>query len=133
MHWAVYNGGTYFIVICLSFMCDGSMTSMIPVVTNNIYGLKRGPMVYSYIFSTFGVAAMLGTLFVKTCQTALGYHVMLIICLGFTMTAGLITIFYRFDRISYAELAAKVGWNSAETAATHPEPLNEKENDFKSV
>ena len=66
VHWAVYNSITYFIVVCLAFMCDGSMTSMIPVVTNRVFGVKRGPMVYSYIFSTFGVAALLGALLVKT-------------------------------------------------------------------
>ena len=91
-------------------MCDGSMTSMIPVVTNKIFGLKRGPMVYSYVFSTFGVAAMLGTLFVKTCQTALGFTGMLLICLGFTVLAALITAFYRFERISYLEWAQRIGW-----------------------
>ena len=69
VHWAVYNSFTYSIVVCMAFICDGSMASMIPVVTNRVFGIKRGPMVYSYIFSTFGVAAMLGTLFVKTLQT----------------------------------------------------------------
>ncbi len=43
VHWAVYNAYSYFIVICLSFMCDGSITSMVPVVTNRIFGTARGP------------------------------------------------------------------------------------------
>ena len=67
VHWAVNNSYTYFIVICLSFMCDGSMTSMIPVVANVVWGTKRGSSVYGYLFSTFGVASMLGTLLVTTC------------------------------------------------------------------
>ena len=66
VHWAVNNSTSYFIVICLSFMCDGSITSMIPVVTKQVFGTSRGPSVYSYVFSTFGISAMLGTLFVKT-------------------------------------------------------------------
>ena len=66
VHWAVYEAFPYACVICLSFMCDGSMTSMIPVVTNRIWGVNRGSTVYGYMFSTFGVASMLGTLFVKT-------------------------------------------------------------------
>ena len=66
VHWAVYNAWTYAIVICFSFMCDGSITSMIPVVTNRVFGVLRGPSVYGYVFSTFGVAAMLGALLVKT-------------------------------------------------------------------
>lgn len=67
VHWAVNNSYAYFMVICLSFMCDGSMTSMIPVVANVVWGTKRGSSVYGYLFSTFGVASMLGTLFVATC------------------------------------------------------------------
>ena len=61
VHWAVYRAWSYAIVICLSFMCDGSMTSMLPVVTLHVFGIKRGGQVYSYMYSVFGVAAMLGT------------------------------------------------------------------------
>ena len=99
-------------------MCDGSMTSMIPVVTNRVFGVKRGPMVYSYVFSTFGVAAMLGTLLVKTLQTKIGFTGMLIICLAFTLVAAIITYFYIFKKISYLELAEKVGFISEDKTAS---------------
>ena len=99
-------------------MCDGSMTSMIPVVTNRVFGVKRGPMVYSYIFSTFGVAAMLGALLVKTMQTNIGFTGMLIICLAFTLVSATITYFYIFKRISYLELAEKVGFVSEDRTAS---------------
>lgn len=105
VHWAVNNSYTYFIVICLSFMCDGSITSMIPVVTNHVFGTLRGPAVYGYLFSTFGVAAMSGTLFVATAQSSLGYHGMLLICLALTLVAALITYCYQFVKIDYFQLA----------------------------
>jgi hypothetical protein len=66
VHWAVFHAWSYSIVICLSFMCDGSMTSMLPVVTLHVFGLMRGNKVYGYMYSVFGAAAMLGTLFVTT-------------------------------------------------------------------
>jgi hypothetical protein len=47
-------------------MCDGSMTSMLPVITNKIFGLKRGGQIYGYMYSVFGAAALLGTIFVTT-------------------------------------------------------------------
>merc|ERR1712079_525211 len=106
---AVYNAYTYFAVICLSFMCDGSMTSMIPVVTNRVFGVNRGPTVYGYMFSTFGVASMLGTLFVTTSQTRLGYHGMLLVCTCFTFSAAIITFFYKFRKMSYMALADSLG------------------------
>ena len=111
VHWAVNNAYTYFIVICLSFMCDGSITSMIPVVTNRVFGVKRGASVYGYMFSTFGVSAMLGALLVKTCQQPLGFTGMLLICTGFTLVSAVITFFYQFYKISYLDLARKVGYH----------------------
>ena len=35
---------------------------------------------------------------------------MLLICTGFTAVSAIITFFYSFYKISYAELAQKVGW-----------------------
>ena len=105
IHWAVYQSWSYAIVICLCFMCDGSMTSMIPVVTNRVFGVKRGPQVYGYMFSTFGVAAMLGTLLVNTLQSTDEYTGMMLICLGFTLASATLTFFYQFYKISYLELA----------------------------
>ena len=52
--------------VFVCFMCDGSMTSMLPVVTLEVFGLKRCNQVYGFMFSVFGVAAMSGTLFVGT-------------------------------------------------------------------
>ena len=42
VHWAVFQAWSYSIVICLSFMCDGSMAAILPVVTLNVFGIKRG-------------------------------------------------------------------------------------------
>ena len=96
----------------MAFICDGSMASMIPVVTNRVFGVNRGPMVYSYIFSTFGVAAMLGMLFVKTLQNKIGFAGMFFICLAFTLFAATITYFYTFKKMSYLRLAEKVGFST---------------------
>ena len=66
IHWTVSNTFLYFVTICLAFMCDGCTASMLPVATNRVFGLKRGASVYGYMFSTFGVAAMIGILMVNT-------------------------------------------------------------------
>ena len=111
IHWTVNNTYLYFVTICLAFMCDGSMTSMLPVVTNRVFGLKRGPSVYGYMFSTFGVAAMTGTLLVNTLQEPIGYTGMLLIGLCTGTIAAIITFFLTFQRVSYAEIAEKAGFD----------------------
>ena len=40
--------------------------SVIEKLRANFFGLKRGASVYGYMFSTFGVAAMIGILMVNT-------------------------------------------------------------------
>lgn len=95
--------------IWINFMGDGSMTSMLPVVTLNVFGYKRGTQIYGYMYSVFGLAAMSGTLIVDTLQHRIGYSGMLIVCLLFTSTAALFTYFYRFDiPLSYTSLSDKI-------------------------
>ena len=95
--------------IWINFMGDGSMTSMLPVVTLNMFGYKRGTQIYGYMYSVFGLAAMSGTLIVDTLQHRIGYSGMLIVCLLFTSTAALFTYFYRFDiPLSYTSLSDKI-------------------------
>ena len=43
---------------------------------------------------------------------------MLIICLAFTLVAAIITYFYTFKKISYLELAEKVGFISEDKTAS---------------
>ena len=35
---------------------------------------------------------------------------MLLVCIGFTLNAAIITFFYDFHKISYVEMAAKLGF-----------------------
>jgi hypothetical protein len=61
-------------------MGDGSMTSMLPVVTLNVFGLRRGTEVYGFMYSVFGLAAMSGVVIVDTLQSRIGYTGMIIVC-----------------------------------------------------
>ena len=85
------------VLIWLNFFGDGSITSSLPVVTLNVFGIKRGPQVYGYMFSIFGLSSVIGLLMVQTVQTSIGYQGMLFVCLGFTMVASGFFWFYRFD------------------------------------
>ena len=60
------NPYAYCTCIWVNFMGDGSMTSMLPVVTINVFGERRGGDVYGYMYSVFGLAAMSGLLIVET-------------------------------------------------------------------
>ena len=62
------------------------------------------------MYSVFGVAAMMGTFLVLLLQSKIGYHGMLLICLGMTIIAAIITFFYRFVGVNYTKLAKKSGY-----------------------
>jgi hypothetical protein len=85
-------------LVWINFFGDGSITSALPVVTYNVFGIKRGPQVYGYMFSIFGLSSMIGLVLVATIQTKIGYSGMLLVCLAFTTVSISFFFFYRFDQ-----------------------------------
>lgn len=71
------------IISCLTFMCDGAITSMLPALTVGQFGITRGPQVYTVMYSSFGVAAMLGLFFVLTIKDVIGFEGMFVISFFF--------------------------------------------------
>ena len=55
----------FFLNVCLSMMCEGAITSILPTETIQHFGELRGPEIYSYMFSSFGVSAILGSILVR--------------------------------------------------------------------
>lgn len=43
INYAVYNKWLFFLASCLTFMCDGALTSMLPALTVAQFGILRGP------------------------------------------------------------------------------------------
>lgn len=61
-----YHAYSYLVVVCLSMQCEGALASILPTTVLSVFGLKRGHMVYSIMFSVFGVASLCGGILVKT-------------------------------------------------------------------
>jgi len=76
-------------------MCEGAITSILPTETLHHFGEKRGHDVYAYMFSAFGVSAILGSVMVRFLQYKIGFTGMLAICMGLTLFAFLLTFVYR--------------------------------------
>lgn len=87
---AVYNKPSFFIVTCLTFMCDGSLTSMLPALTVSQFGIERGPQVYGYMFSVFGVAAISSTILFSTMIDYFGYKGMFLVSSVFSISAAVL-------------------------------------------
>ena len=68
-------------------MCDGALPSMLPALTIDQFGITRGPEVYSVMYSSFGVASMLGLVFVLTVKDIIGFEGMFVISAIFETTA----------------------------------------------
>ena len=81
------------VVTCLTFMCDGSLTSMLPAVTVKQFGIERGPEVYSYMFSVFGISSLAGFILVELDMLSkIGYEGMFILS-GIISTIAMILTF----------------------------------------
>jgi MFS family permease len=89
INYAVYNKWAFMLVSCLTYMCDGSLTSMLPALVVKQFGMERGPQVYGYMYSVFAVSCMLGVFFVLTVKEDIGFKGMFIISATFSLTAAL--------------------------------------------
>ncbi len=87
--------GLYFANVCISMMCEGAITSILPTETLNHFGQIRGQEVYSFMFSSFGVSAIFGSLLVGLLQYEIGFQGMLSICFAFTVVSVLLTFVYK--------------------------------------
>ena len=94
LEWSLNFPWLYFIVICVSMMCEGAITSILPTETLKHFGTKRGSQIYSYMFSSFGVSAITGSILVALLQYEIGYTGMLYLCLALTLIAFLLTFVY---------------------------------------
>ena len=92
---AVYNKWAFMVVTCLTYMCDGSLTSMLPALTVQQFGLIRGPQIYSYLFSVFGLSCLMSIFVVTNFKHALGYTGMFMLSFCFSSVAAICT--YIFD------------------------------------
>lgn len=105
VHFSSNNAYAFGACMWINFMGDGSMTSMLPVVSLNVFGLRRGTEVFGYLFSEFGFAALVGVIVVGSLQPTIHYEGMLFVCLGFSCIAAILTYFYNFEeRLSYSKL-----------------------------
>ena len=72
--YAVHNRYAFMMVSCLTYMCDGSLTSMIPAVTLSQFGLVRGPQVYGYMYSIFAMSCLLSIFFVFVVKPYISFN-----------------------------------------------------------
>mmetsp|Transcript_864 Transcript_864/g.1308 ORF Transcript_864/g.1308 Transcript_864/m.1308 type:complete len:117 (+) Transcript_864:590-940(+) len=105
VEWSLNYPWLYFIVICISMMCEGAITSILPTETISHFGKKRGKQVYSYMFSSFGVSAIAGSILVALLQYEIGFTGMLYLCLALTLVSMFLTFLYSSGKnFKYAPL-----------------------------
>ena len=98
----------YFIIVVLSMMCEGAIASMLPTITIEIFGHKRGHQIYSFVYSNFGFQALASGLIVGTLSNYIGFHGIFMCCLGTTLIAAFLT--FTLDptkKFNYAKLVTQ--------------------------
>mmetsp|Transcript_7853 Transcript_7853/g.13169 ORF Transcript_7853/g.13169 Transcript_7853/m.13169 type:complete len:84 (+) Transcript_7853:1163-1414(+) len=69
VQYSVYNKWAFMLACWGTFMCDGAMLSIMPVITIDQFGMTRGPQVYSFMYSNMAVASMLSVLVLRTLES----------------------------------------------------------------
>ena len=109
LEWSLNYSWLYFFVVCISMMCEGAITSILPTETIKYFGGLRGRQVYGYMFSSFGVSAITGSIIVMLLQYEIGYTGMLYLCLALTFVSFLLTFVYKStSTFKYSSLSGRV-------------------------
>jgi hypothetical protein len=74
-------------------MCDGAFSAMLPVFTISQFGTKRGPDVYSVMFTVFGVTSFVNLTVVQNLKPIIGYSGLFILGGCTTLLAAFINLF----------------------------------------
>ena len=98
VEWSTSVPWLFFIIVCMSMMCEGAITSILPTETMKHFGSLRGPQIYGYMFSSFGVSAITGSVLVGLLQYEIGFTGMLYLCQGLTLVSFILTFVYRSDK-----------------------------------
>ena len=96
------NAIVYGICVSLNIAGAGSLLSMLPSIAISIFGLKRGPQIYGFLFSHIGMAALLSLLAVNLSDNAM------LVCLIFGLISCVLCLCYNFENVYvYAVHGAK--------------------------
>lgn len=84
--------------------CEGAVAAVLPTTTLQVFGMHKGHLVYSYMFSAFGVSSLVGGVMVKTVQDYIGYSGMFIFSFILTCLSLTLTLVYgdkKFDSVEF--------------------------------
>lgn len=82
-------------------MLGGSVASMLPAITLQVFGIEYGNQVYAILYSVYAISAQSTTLLVQLLQSKIGYSGMINLCVFFTLTAGIVGYNYTIRRFDY--------------------------------
>lgn len=88
INYMVQTSERYMISNITMFAAEGVFIAMLPVLTLKIFGLKRGPQIFSYVQSAEAVSALLCLLIVSTVKPEEGYLGIFTISLVLTLSAA---------------------------------------------
>ena len=86
----------YTIWVALGYLCLGAHFVMLPIAMTKIFGLKSGAQLASFIYSSRGISALIGTFVASGLSDSIGeesYSVMFYLSCGLILLAACINIF----------------------------------------
>jgi MFS family permease len=106
--WSVKYQWIYFVVVSLSMMCEGALTSILPTETLHHFREKRGHQVYAFMFSSFGASGIVSSVIVLLFQYTVGFTGMLAICMVLSVAAFALTFVYDSNnKFKYSRLSRR--------------------------
>ena len=83
------------VVVVITMKCEGGIAAIIPTIVLKKFGMTRGHDVFSFIYSSYGMSSILGSVFNATVGAYFGMGGMVVVGGCFVLLAAILT--YRQD------------------------------------
>jgi len=93
----------YGLVVIVSYQCEGGVSSMLTTHCVNYFGVARGRLTYSFMFSCIGLSSLTGSFIVKYLQDIIGYKGMFSIAFVLTCVSLAILKFIKGKKFDYVK------------------------------
>ena len=95
VYWLASVPSLYFIAVVMNYFCSGGLFAVFPGSVTNLFGLNKGPQIYSIILTASIVSSSLNLLMTELLLPATGFMACFLV--GSGMTVIVLIILWRFE------------------------------------
>ena len=94
LYYVSYTAGVYFVMVSLSFFCEGGHFCLFPALCAKKFGKRTGGQLYGVLFCAFSISGLMGFVIQQFVVAELGYELVFLILTVMAAASVILTVFW---------------------------------------